>query len=607
MTAAPTPPPALEESSTLAHFVRAMERMILAAVGAMLAGLLVTGSTEWGRYGSLAAAVALVGMSHRLQQDSAIRAARLLVMGIWIAVSVNLMIYAGVYSATVMIYPFLIAASGWILGRRWLRGVTVSTLLLITAVAWLDASGLWKPTPRAHPLLVWAELSALIFIMAFLTVWARRVLTDGRDRALSLSRALELQVAQVAARERQLVQLMDNMPAGVASFDADSRLRKCNQRYADLFAAGVDELQGQLMMDYVPKAQMGPLMPMWNKALAGSPQTYRRQNVHRITGARTWLDASLKPEFEGDRVVGLYVLLVDITDKVRAETELKALNDELEVRVAKRTAELAQAMDKLNESRDELIRSQAKAGLSAMVASVSHELSTPVGNSVLVASSLADITRQLQQQVEGNILKRSALLEHNKALGEGCHMLLRNLERVDTLLKNFKQVSADQASEQRRSFDLSEVVRGVVASLAPSLKSQSHRIELSVPPDILMDSLPGPLGQVLINLINNAYLHAFAPGQAGVLSIRAALRGTYVHMVVEDNGKGMEQEVLLKIFEPFFSTRIGEGGTGLGMSIVDSIVRKTLGGSIQVRSVVGAGTSFEIILPMAAPAYDANV
>jgi signal transduction histidine kinase len=282
---------------------------------------------------------------------------------------------------------------------------------------------------------------------------------------------------------------------------------------------------------------------------------------------------------------------------------VQTLNTELEARVAKRTAELARAMEHLQESREELVRSQAKATLSALVASVTHELSTPIGNSILIASSLADHSRDLARQIETSQLKKSTLTSLNGALDDGSQMLMRNLARADNLLKNFKQVSADQASEQRRRFDLREVVAEVVASLNPSLKNQPHRIVQDIAPGIVMDSLPGPLGQVVINVINNAYLHAFEGRKDGVLTIRASDSADTVQLRFEDNGVGMSQEVLLHLFEPFYSTKIGQGGSGLGMSIVESIVRKTLGGSLHVQSAPGSGTTIEVQLPKSAPEY----
>jgi signal transduction histidine kinase len=255
----------------------------------------------------------------------------------------------------------------------------------------------------------------------------------------------------------------------------------------------------------------------------------------------------------------------------------------------------------LQTSREELLRSQAKASLSALVASVSHELSTPIGNGVLVASTLRDTSLKLQQQLQDNQLRRSTLTELNASLNEGSRLLLSNLARAETLLKNFKQMSADQVSEQRRTFDLAKVISEVVVSLNPSLKRQPHTVVQEVPEGISMDSLPGPLGQVVINLINNAYMHAFEGRSEGLLTISAQATDDFVTLRFIDNGVGIAPEVLPNLFEPFFSTKIGDGGTGLGMSIVESIVRKSLGGSMTVQSTLGAGTTFEVRLPKRAP------
>jgi len=116
-----------------------------------------------------------------------------------------------------------------------------------------------------------------------------------------------------------------------------------------------------------------------------------------------------------------------------------------------------------------------------------------------------------------------------------------------------------------------------------------------------MDSYPGPLGQVAINLINNAYLHAFEEGQAGELRIQARQEGDQVRIEFRDNGRGMSPEALDKLFLPFFSTKIGKGGTGLGMAIVQTLSSKTLGGSVSVASEPGQGTCVTVLLPLCAP------
>ena len=277
--------------------------------------------------------------------------------------------------------------------------------------------------------------------------------------------------------------------------------------------------------------------------------------------------------------------------------QVQELNENLELRVAQRSAELQQATEDLRRSQESLAKSAANATLSTLIASVSHELGTPLGNSKMVASTLAEHTRDMVRAVHAGLLKRSGLDQFLEQVGDGVALLQRNLERAVELLGDFRQVAADQASEQRRSFDLAHVVGEILHTLSPSLKRHPHRVVVNIPTGITMDSLPGPLGQIVINLVNNAYAHAFEGRQDGVLTIDASVQDGTVLMHFTDNGVGMTPEHVDQLFVAFFSTKIGRGGTGLGMAIVQNLVSKAMGGRITVASTPGQGTRFELALP----------
>jgi signal transduction histidine kinase len=281
--------------------------------------------------------------------------------------------------------------------------------------------------------------------------------------------------------------------------------------------------------------------------------------------------------------------------------EVQDLNQNLEARVAQRTAELQQALERLQQSQEELAHSAANATLNTMIAGVSHELGTPLGNSKMVAGTLAEHARDMVRDMQAGLLKRSSLERFMEQVTEGLALLQRNLQRSVELLADFRQVAADQASEQRRQFDLAHAVNEILHTISPSLKRHTHKVVVDIPDGIAMDSLPGPLGQVVINLVNNAYLHAFDRRSHGVLTIQGRLDGEHVRLEFVDNGVGMAPEHLAKLFEPFFSTKIGKGGTGLGMAIVRNLVNKTLGGRITVSSSLGEGTRFDMALPRVLP------
>lgn len=283
---------------------------------------------------------------------------------------------------------------------------------------------------------------------------------------------------------------------------------------------------------------------------------------------------------------------------LRASLEqVQLLNEDLEARVSARTRELEEALEQLRASQDSLASSEAKATLSLLVASVSHELGTPLSNSVMAAGTLATQARLFQNLVDAGTMKRSDFTAFLVTIGEGTDLIQRNLQRAHELLGHFGQVAADQASEQRRVFDVAETIQEILHTLQPSLKRFPHQVTVDIPVGIIMDSQPGALGQIVINLINNAYLHAFDKKTPGVITVSVRLADTRVHLVFIDNGVGIAPDNLSKLFEPFFSTKIGQGGTGLGLAIVHNLVVKTLGGAIRVSSELGQGTRFEIELP----------
>jgi C4-dicarboxylate-specific signal transduction histidine kinase len=292
---------------------------------------------------------------------------------------------------------------------------------------------------------------------------------------------------------------------------------------------------------------------------------------------------------------------------------LAEANEQLEARVEKRTAELeaanrqlTQTIDQLQLAKDEIVRTEKLAALGSIVAGLSHELNTPIGNSLMSASSLQDDARKLLEAVDSG-LRRSQLTRFLDDTKVHCELLMRNLTKANDLIAGFKQVAVDQTSSQRRRFELAATIADIVMTLRPSIGNARHKLEADIAPELIFDSYPGPLGQVVINLVHNALMHAFEGRPEGHLSIHAQEDepGT-VTLVFADDGVGIPAEHLNRIFDPFFTTKMGQGGTGLGLNIVHSIVTGILGGSIAVASAPGEGTTFTLRLPRVAPTRNAE-
>ncbi|MBS1197553.1 MAG: domain S-box protein, partial [Proteobacteria bacterium] len=179
--------------------------------------------------------------------------------------------------------------------------------------------------------------------------------------------------------------------------------------------------------------------------------------------------------------------------------------------------------------------------------------------------------------------------------------------RAAELITSFKQVAIDQTSSQRRVFILAEVIAKIITTLRPTLKKTPYNIETSIPEIIQMDSFPGPLGQVLANLINNAVIHAFEGKTQGTVRIEASqCEDKQVELKITDDGQGIPPANINRIFDPFFTTKLGQGGSGLGLSIANTIVTGILGGTISVASEIGVGTTFTLKLPNIAPIANTN-
>ncbi|GGB44091.1 hypothetical protein GCM10011316_15100 [Roseibium aquae] len=297
------------------------------------------------------------------------------------------------------------------------------------------------------------------------------------------------------------------------------------------------------------------------------------------------------------------------TEKERREAiaKLQDLNADLESLVAERTHELTEAngqlshtIDELKATQGQLVKAEKLASLGSLVAGIAHELNTPIGNAVMVASTLADRNKAFREAMD-QPLRKSDLDEFVDLMDNGSAVVLRNLARAEELVTSFKQIAVDQTSYNRRTFQISEVLREINIALGPSLEKANAVIETRVEGDVEMDSYPGPVGQVLLNLYNNAIIHGFEAKGSGNIKVHAVQIGTTVKITVSDDGAGIPEENLNKIFDPFFTTRLGKGGSGLGLHILFNLVTDLLGGDISVESQVGKGTKFVITLPVVSP------
>lgn len=314
-----------------------------------------------------------------------------------------------------------------------------------------------------------------------------------------------------------------------------------------------------------------------------------------LSRGRFLLDSQQKPTH---KALGTHI---NITEHKQHEQEIKQLNSSLEQRVKERTQELNQTLEHLQRTQDELLQNEKLASLGALVAGVAHELNTPIGNAVMVASSLSQSHHHFLKQKEVGLTHTDLNLFVDE-VEESSTVIQRNLERADELIKSFKQLAVDQTSYQRREFELKTLMDEICLTLNPSIRKTRVSLITHINDPLIFHSYPGPLGQVIINLINNALTHAFNDNESGEIHLTSQLLDNqWVCIQVKDNGAGISLKNQKKIFDPFFTTKLGQGGSGLGLHITYTLVTGLLGGRIQVESKVSEGSSLILKLPLNAP------
>ena len=258
----------------------------------------------------------------------------------------------------------------------------------------------------------------------------------------------------------------------------------------------------------------------------------------------------------------------------------------------------AHAYQQLQETQTQLVEQEKLVALGSLVAGVAHDLNTPLGNSLIIASALQLKTLAMDEKMQGQTMRAAELQEYLSDAEEASMLIVRGLRNAAELVNSFKQVAVDRTAAHRRVFDLQQTCNEIIATLMSQIRPTGHEINLSVPAGITMNSYPGPFGQVISDFISNALVHAFEDGSKGRMRLSAKLDGAG-HVIIEfsDNGCGIAPQNLSRIFDPFFTTKMGQGGNGLGLSISYNIVTSLLQGRISVVSTLGQGTVFTLDIP----------
>jgi len=397
----------------------------------------------------------------------------------------------------------------------------------------------------------------------------------------------------IAEGRRLLQMVIDTVPAVINVKDKQLRYVLMNRYMAGIFGIEPGDAIGHTTTDLMSRYGAEKTDENDKRVLAAGRELgfYEEEYRDSVGNMRQWLVNKLPILDTAGEIENIVTVALDIGERKRVEFEMRKAKDAAEA-----------ALRNLRETQNSLIEAEKLAALGRLVAGVAHEVNNPVGISLTVASALERKTAMFAAEVGRGELRRSSLNDFLDTSRDASSQLVANLNRAAELIQSFKQVAADRNYSDQRSFDLGDLTEQVVMSLRPGLRKHNLTLNVDCQPNLMMNSYPGPYGQVLTNLFLNSVAHAFPDGKAGTVEIQVRESGKdNVEVIFSDNGCGMSLDVRRRAFDPFFTTRRDQGGTGLGLHIVYSIVTNRLGGRLDLDSAPGGGTRIQMILPRTAP------
>ncbi|MFQ2908950.1 ATP-binding protein [Aeromonas allosaccharophila] len=336
-------------------------------------------------------------------------------------------------------------------------------------------------------------------------------------------------------------------------------------------------------------------------SLADQEVIMHDQQAHELV-----LQWTFVPFYDGPNLKYQIGFGYDITQLKKVEREIIQLNEQLEGKVEERTRSLSEANNQLGKAYDDLkqaqqtlVESEKMASLGSLVAGVAHEINTPIGISVTASSYLQERVADFKSHIDSKQLSRSYLNEFTVNLDESMQLLQSNLRRASELIASFKQVAVDQSSEARYNFSLADNLHQVVVSLGHKLKKSQCEVDIQCDPKLSIFSFPGSFTQIYSNLILNSINHGFDNwDKPKKITIKVEQQGEELFIDYSDNGRGIPPEILPRIFDPFVTSKRGQGGSGLGTHIIYNLVVQLLKGRISCASEPGNGAQFHIRLPI---------
>jgi signal transduction histidine kinase len=230
------------------------------------------------------------------------------------------------------------------------------------------------------------------------------------------------------------------------------------------------------------------------------------------------------------------------------------------------------------------------------IARFAHEINSPLGTGIMAASYLGQEVESLTQLFKQGAVKKSDLEKHLNLYSESADSILANLQTAAELVSDFRK--SITGSELRQVFSVKAQAKQVLLALRPRLTQAGHQIQLICGADFSINGFSGLFTQIITNLVLNSLIHGYDQGDQGSIVLKISKEEQVAVLEYSDDGKGISEDTLAHIFDPYFTTNREQGSSGLGLSIVKEIITVKFGGTIDCHSAEGKGVIFTIRFPI---------
>jgi anthranilate phosphoribosyltransferase len=421
------------------------------------------------------------------------------------------------------------------------------------------------------------------------------------SRDITAQRRLESSEQNKRAR---LNTLIETLPDLIWLQDKAGRYLNCNHRFERFFGTPEAMIKGRRDADFLPADLAAALFQSFEQALREQRAVLSWQWLTFAgDGHQEYVEIIQTPFFDQHGVLsGVMGIARDVTVFKTTMDELTRHRDQLELIVAERTKGLSQAVTQLRQMQNQLIEAEKLSALGTVVAGISHEMNTPVGNILTATTALQGDVATIVEQMTAGVLSRATLAAHLQNNAQLLDLAVRSAQQTVQLINNFKQVATAQIAEQRRHFSLNELIEQKLQTMVPIFAPLLITVQNKMQQPIVCDSFPAAVGQIVGQLLQNCAQHAFARKTDGQIVIQAAVEEKQLKLCISDNGCGMTTAQKIRVFDPFFSANMSNG-TGLGLSICKRLASGVLGGELTVSSEPDVGSTFTLCIPLLAPGY----